>query len=150
MSSVLAHPDALISATTAPATASAGKSEAIFKASGLYPTPGAIDSFPARMLEQMQTEAALETLGHSDLRGRLYRPADSWQVGHQAVSPPVQPTLGVAAVLPANCFTGLHLQYLLPSRQNRGLRGREIGKERACETTEEKEGVWLVKDFELQ
>lgn len=102
------------------------------------------------MLEQMQTEAALETLGHSDLRGRLYRPADSWQVGHQAVSPPVQPTLGVAAVLPANCFTGLHLQYLLPSRQNRGLRGREIGKERACETTEEKEGVWLVKDFELQ
>ncbi len=88
MSSVLAHPDALISATTAPATASAGKSEAIFKASGLYPTPGAIDSFPARMLEQMQTEAALETLGHSDLRGRLYRPADSWQVGHQAVSLP--------------------------------------------------------------
>ena len=106
ISSALAHPDALISVATTPATTSSGKSEAIFTASGLYPTPGAIDSFPSRMLEQMQTAAALKALGHSDLRGRLYRPADSWQLGHRAVFPPVQPTLGCAAALPAACFFG--------------------------------------------
>ena len=106
ISSVLAHPDALITAATAPAATSSGKSEAIFKASGLYPTPGAIDGFPSRMLEQMQTTAALKALGHSDLCGRLYRPADSWQLGHQVILPPVQPTLGVAAALPTACLYG--------------------------------------------
>ena len=54
----------------------------------------------------MQTAAALKALGHSDLRGRLYRPADSWQLGHHAIFPPVQPTLGIAAALSAACFFG--------------------------------------------
>lgn len=69
ISSALAHPDAFITAATASATSSSGKSEAIFTASGLYPTPGAIDNFPSRMLEQMQTAAALNALGHSDVAG---------------------------------------------------------------------------------
>ena len=43
--------------------------------------------------------AARSALGHFDLRGQLYRPADSLQFGHGVVFPPVQLRLGIGAAL---------------------------------------------------
>jgi hypothetical protein len=88
----------------------------------------------------------------------LYRPADSWQVGHRAVFPPVQPTLGVAAALPATCLFGGAPQIsgvlinLLPggaplapppsvASKSRSEKDRDRKRaRRACETAVQKEG----------
>ena len=51
------------------------------------------------------TAAARSALGHFDLRGQLYRPADSLQFGHGVVFPPVQLRLGIGAALNRSYFS---------------------------------------------
>ena len=81
---------------------------ALFNATGVLPTSSAVKELPGRMLEQTKTAAALVALNHADLRGRLQRPASSWQIGERQVFAPVEPSLGVAAPLPAGFFGGIY------------------------------------------
>jgi hypothetical protein len=155
ISSALAHPDAFITAATASATSSSGKSEAIFTASGLYPTPGAIDNFPSRMLEQMQTAAALNALGHSDVAGctapliagssgiaRFSRPFNQ----HSALVLPFRQLVFLEAHRALRVFTsifyptGTQFRYLQQSPKNRSQKDRDRQRvKRAYETSTQKE-----------
>ena len=102
---VLAKPAALLSATT---NVGAYSSMALFNATGVLPTSSAVKELPGKMLEHTKTAAALVALNHVDLRGRLQRPANSWQIGERHVFARVEPSLGVAAPLPAGFFGGTY------------------------------------------